>query len=235
MGKSHLKRITMPKSWPIAKKENVWITMPATGTHSFRKSMSINTVLKEIIKCADTTKEVKHILNDGKVKIDGILRKDYKFPVGLMDIISVEGLKKEYRLLIDTHGKFRLQELSKTETNIKPRKIIGKKQMKGGKSQVNLFDGKNLFVEKDYNVNDTLVFDTKTDKVKDHFKFEKGALIYIVDGNQVGELGILKEVLESEGSNQTKIVCTKGKEEFTTLKSYAFVIGKTKPVITLLK
>ena len=75
----------------------------------------------------------------------------------------------------------------------------------------------------------------KENKVKEHIKFEKGALIYITDGNKVGEIGILKEEKMSEGSQPTKIVCSNNDKEFTTLKSYAYVIGKTKPVITLPK
>ena len=225
----------MPKSWPIHRKENVWITTPEPATHSYKNAISINTIVKEMIKCANTTKEVKHMLNEGKIKIDGIVRKSHKFPIGLMDIITIDGLDKSVRLLLDKKGKFFLQELSKTEANVKPRKIINKKTLRGNKSQINLFDGINIIDKSKYNVKDTLVFSLKDNKISSHIPFEKGTLVYITNGNKVGEVGVIKDILESEGSIPTQIICTKEKEEFKTRMDYAFAIGKTKPVITLPK
>jgi small subunit ribosomal protein S4e len=235
MGKSHLKRIVMPKSWPIHRKENVWVTTPESATHSYRGAISINTIVKEMIKCANTTKEVKHMLNEGKIKIDGIVRKSHKFPVGLMDTITIEGLEKSFRFLINKKGKFFLQEISKTEANVKPRKIINKTAIKGNKLQFNLFDGVNIINKSKYDVRDTLVFSLKDNKISSHIPFEKGTLVYITSGNKVGEIGIIKEILISEGSIPTQIVCTKEKEEFKTRIEHAFAIGKTKPIITLPK
>ena len=235
MGKSHLKRIVMPKSWPVHRKSNVWITRPKTGAHSFRKSMSINTIMKEMMNCANTTKEVKHILNAGKVKIDGIVRKDYKFAVGLMDVITIEGITSSSRLLLNQKGKFVLHELPKSESTIKPLKIINKKVLKGKKVQLNFIDGKNIIDKGDYKVDGTALLDFKTNKLKESIPFEKGAIVYITGGARVGEMGVIKEIIENEGSNPTHTICSKGKEEFRTLKTYAFVIGKTKPIISLPK
>ncbi len=235
MGKSHLKRIVMPKSWPVHRKKNVWITRPKTGAHSFRVSMSINTIMKEMMECANTTKEVKHILNEGKVQIDGVVRKDYKFAVGLMDVITIGGIANSVRLLLNKKGKFVLHELSKSESTIKPIKVIGKKILKGKKVQINFIDGKNRIEKGNHQVDETVLLDFKTNKIKESIAFEKGAIVYIIGGARVGEMGIIKEIIDSEGSNPSHIVCTKGKEEFKTLKKYAFVIGKSKPIISLPK
>ena len=38
--------------------------------------------------------------------VDGRVRKDPKFPLGLMDVFSIPRIKKNYRVLIDVKGRF---------------------------------------------------------------------------------------------------------------------------------
>ena len=64
MVKRHLSRLTAPKSWPIKRKSTKWITRPHPGPHTLKNCMSLNIVLKNILKYAKTTKEVKKILDD---------------------------------------------------------------------------------------------------------------------------------------------------------------------------
>ena len=42
----HLKRIAVPKSWPIKRKENKWIARPMPGPHSLNHSISLNITAK---------------------------------------------------------------------------------------------------------------------------------------------------------------------------------------------
>jgi small subunit ribosomal protein S4e len=44
--------------------------------------------------------------------VDGRIRKDPKFPLGLMDVLSIPRIKKNYRVLIDVKGRFVLNEIS---------------------------------------------------------------------------------------------------------------------------
>ena len=40
------------------------------------------------------------------IRIDGRVRTNPKFPLGLMDVLSFPKLKKNYRCLIDVKGRF---------------------------------------------------------------------------------------------------------------------------------
>lgn len=234
MGKKHLKRLKAPKSWEILRKNRKWITRPRPGAHKISQSLPLNTILKEFLKLTKTTKETKHILNNKKLKINGKVRRDHKFGVGLMDVISIEDLSLYYRVLYNKKGRLAPFPIKKTEANILPEKIVGKKSLKKNKTQINLSDGRNLLEEaKNYKVNDTLILDMGTGKIKDHIKLEKGALIYITKGNKVGSVGVIKEIEEKKDLQPTKILFTSGKEEFETLKDYAMVIGKNKPAISI--
>ncbi len=230
MGKLHLKRINAPNTWPIERKTTKWISRPRLGSQSMNKSLSLNTIIKEILKIVKTSKEVRAILNKGLVKVDGKVRKDPNFPVSILDVVSI--LDENYRLFINTKRKLFLHKVKKTDATIKPKKIIGKKILKGNKLQINFIDGNNLLSKEDkVKVSDTIVYEN--DKEKDKLKFEKGSLIYLIEGKQVGKIGVIKEVQLSKGTQPTKILFQSEKKDYTTLKDFAIVVGKTKPVIEI--
>ena len=94
MAKQHLKRVAAPQTWKIKRKNHIWISRPNAGAHSLPQSISLNTAMKEIIKCAMTSSEVKTILNTKTILVDGRRRKEPKFPVGLMDVLSLPDIKQ---------------------------------------------------------------------------------------------------------------------------------------------
>ncbi len=228
--KSHLKRIAMPKSWVIGKKKGLtWIIRPRPGMHSFNEAVPLAVLLRDILKLAETMREVNNILLKKQILVDGKRRTDKKFPVGLMDVVSIPEIKENFRIILDRQGKIDLVKINDVESKIKLCKIIGKTQI-GKKVQLNLSDGRNLLVDKDtYKIKDTVVIEIPEQKIKDHIKFEKNAVVYITSGKQVGKVGHLKEIKE-----KTAIINTKD-GEFETLKDYCFVIGKEKPLIKLEK
>jgi ribosomal protein S4E len=104
--------------------------------------------------------------------------------------------------------------------------------LKGKKLQINFLDGINLLSKDNkLKVSDTIVY--KDNKEGDHLKFEKGALIYLIEGKQVGKIGTIKEFQQEKGLQDPKLIFQSGKEEYTTLKDYAIVIGKTKPIVDI--
>ncbi len=230
MGKLHLKRINAPKTWPIERKLSKWVSRPKPGSQAMHRTLSLNTIIKEILKITNTSKEVRVILNKGLVKVDGKIRKDQNFPVSVLDVISI--LEDNYRLLINTKGKLYLHPTKKADAAIKPKKIIGKKVLRGNKLQVNLIDGNNILSKDNkLKVSDTIVYENS--KEKDNLKFEKGAFVYLIEGKQVGQVGVIKEVQPRKGIQPSKILFQIGKQDFSTLKDYAIVVGKTKPVIEI--
>ena len=229
MGKAHIKRIAAPKSWPIQRKTTKWITRSTPGAHKLEESMPLGVILKEILNYAETTKEVKYILSQKKVSINGKVMKDHKFPVGIMDVLTAG--KDNYRIILDKKGKLIPVSINATESKLNPKKVMKKTSIKGKKIQVNFSDGTNILSKENYQTGDTVVFSNK--KPKEHLKFENGALIYILAGKQVGQIGVIKEIIQKKGLQTTRIIFTQGKELSETLKKYTFVIGKDKPIVTL--
>lgn len=230
--KRHLSRLNMPRSWPIERKKTKWITRPNPGPHSLDMGIPLGLLLKEVLKYSKTTKETKEILNQGLVKVDNKIRKDYKFPVGLMDTLVIQNIC--YRVLVNKKGKFVLHKITKEESNTKPRKIIGKTTLRNKTTQINFSDGSNKLLKKDaYSVSDTLLFDLEKNEVKDHLRLEEGSIIYLLKGKYIGQVGVVKSIEKSNSLNPKKITFSIGAKTFETLKDYALVIGKDKPLISV--
>ena len=140
MSSDHLKRLVAPRSWSIARKQNVWTTRPMPGKHSLEGAIPISTILRDYLHVCDNNREAKFILNSGAVLIDQRVVRKPKNPVGLMDVISLPGMKKHYRTMIDDHGRLQFVEIKATESLWKLLRIENKIIVKGGKVQLNLHD-----------------------------------------------------------------------------------------------
>ena len=129
--------------------------------------------------------------------------------------------------MMDEKGRFYPNEISESEINIKPCKIVGKTIVRK-KIQLNTFDGKNILVDKnEYVVGDTIVIGMHEKKIKDHFKLEKGNTIFLTSGKQMGNIGTVEDIIEN------KIIYKTKDGVFETLKKYAYVVGKEKPIIKI--
>ena len=225
--KRHLKRLAIPKSWLVKKRGLTFILKPNPGPHPIKLGLPLNSVLRDMLGIAKNSKEVKKILHDNEVLIDGIRRKELKFPVGIMDVIEFKKSNEYFRVVLEK-GKIKLIAIDKKEAGIKPCRITGKSLVKG-KVQLNLYDGKNILTEKDdYKVGDMVVIELPKQNIKEHIKLEKGALIYLIGGKHSGDVGKIENIISNK-------ITYKGKsgEIIETLKKYVFVVGKDKPVISL--
>jgi len=225
--KRHLKRLAIPKSWLVKKRGLTFILKPNPGPHPIKLGLPLNSVLRDMLGIAKNSKEVKKILHDNEVLIDGIRRKELKFPVGIMDVIEFKKSNEYFRVVLEK-GKIKLIAIDKKEAGIKPCRITGKSLVKG-KVQLNLYDGKNILTEKDdYKVGDMVVIELPKQNIKEHIKLEKGALIYLIGGKHSGDVGKIENIISNK-------ITYKGKsgEIIETLKKYVFVVGKDKPVVSL--
>ncbi len=228
MGKNHLKRLAAPKAWDVKRKGIKFITKPSPGPHGLDAGMPFSVLLRDILKNADTLREIKKIINMNEIKIDGKIRKDFKHPVGLFDTIEFKNTNEYFRIILSRKGKIELVKIKKEEASLKPCKIIGK-TMVNGKLQLNLYDGKNILADNGvYKVGDTLLLILPEQKINRHLKLDKKSTIFLTGGKHTGEIGNVEDILENK-------VIYKDKEGnlIETSKKYAFVVGDIKPLITL--
>jgi len=222
----HLKRLAAPKSWPMEKRKGLkFIARPLPGSHKLNESITLNQILIEMLKYAKNKREVKFILNRGKILVNNKTRKESKFSVGLFDTVAIPDNKEFYIMLYDRYGKFFLKSLKEEETLVKICKIICKTILKESKTQLNFHNGNNILVNKDvYKVGDTLVI--KGNKVMKHLKLEKCALVYLIGGKSRGKVGVLEKIERFSELSDDIITIKSEEKKITTTKKYGFVIEK---------
>jgi len=229
----HLKRLNAPRALKIYRKERKWTIKPSAGPHPIETSIPLGLIIRDYLHLADNLRETKKILSNGEVLVDDKIRKNYKFPCGLMDVISFPKIKKDYRVLFDRLGKLTLVTIESKDAKWKLCRIENKTILKNKQIQINLHDGGNRLIKKDeYKTGDVLKVSFKDKKVDDIFKFEKGTVSMIIGGSHIGETANIQdiEIIQSSKPNLAKM---KGEKEFTTLQKYVFPIGKNKPAISL--
>ncbi len=242
-GSRHLKRLAAPDFWPILRKEYVWVVKPSPGPHPIERCIPLLVLIRDLFKYAETAREARRIIVEGRVWIDGIPRKNYKFPVGLMDVISFPDLDEHYRMVPHPVKYLWPIKIPKEEANLKLVRIENKTTVKGGHIQLNLHDGRNILIrvkdptkpEEDvYKTMDSLLIKVPSQEIVAHIPFEIGNLAIVIDGKNVGRIGRIIDVKKGMGRHRT-IVTLEDEEghQFQTILNYVFVIGKDKPVITV--
>ncbi len=225
----HLKRFFAPKTWKIKRKGIIFIAKPKPGTHKIEHSVPLSVILRDILNYAQTKREARYILGKKGVLVDGAVRLDHSFPVGLFDVLTLSELDESFRIVLDKKGKIVLIKIEKNDSKIKPYQIKGKTRIKG-KTQLNLSSGKNMVIGEDkFKVGDTIFIGTeKKAGITEIIPLQKNVLVYLTGGKHIGQTGKVQEI------RGEKIFCkTESGEEVETLKRYAFPIGNDKPIIKL--
>ncbi|NMB86504.1 MAG: 30S ribosomal protein S4e [Methanosaeta sp. PtaB.Bin018] len=227
----HQKRVTIPVSWPIARKTKKWVAKTSPGPHSSQESIPLVTVIRDMLKLVDNAREAKRVLYEGKVLVDGKVQKDYKLPVGIFDVISIPLLDQQYRMLKDARGMFYLS-LLEPGTVRKLARIENKTILKGKRQQLNLSDGSNKLDEGEFKVGDSLVLSIPEKNIEDRIEFKVGNLAMVVGGKHAGQTGKIKEIITVKSSQPNRVIIS-GDEEFETIEDYVYMIGEDQPVIKL--
>jgi small subunit ribosomal protein S4e len=229
----HLKRLAAPRVLRLHRKDKVLTIKAAPGPHPLEQAIPLGLVVRDYLKLCDLYKEARKIISNGDILVDGVKRKDLKFPCGLMDVISIPKMRKHVRILYDRNGKLTLVPISESDAEWKLCRIQNKTIVKGKKVQLNLHDGKNKLVEKDdYKSGDVLKISFKENKIDDVYKFEKGTISIIIGGKHIGEIASIDEI-QVTASSKPNLAKMKGENEFSTIAHHVFPIGKTKPAINL--
>ena len=221
MSSSHMKRLTMPRSWPLPRKSTIWIQKPNPCGHSLEHCMPLGVILRDVLGVALTRREAKRIVHSKLVKVDGNTETDVGRGVGLMDVLSVGD--ENYRCILDTNGKLRYRPIQAKKATTKTCRVTGRTTIKGGKTQLHLHDGRNLLFDEapEYKTGDSLVISLPDQGVKAHHRFDEGATAYLTGGSHIGETATIRghDIKRSSKANEVKF------DDFGTISDYVFVIG----------
>ncbi len=216
----HIKKTEMPMSWPVSRKgkRKRFIAVPS---HATSKGISLLFLLRDILKIVKTRKEARYMTLNGMVKVNNLVRKDENFPVQVFDVLGLSALRSDggqvtgdkYLRLEIVNRKFVLKEISEAEAGSKIVKISGKKILrsrirgvsnrgvkgsdkkdKGNEKfvvQMNLDDGQNILSKVKFSVGDSVILDTKENKIIGVLPLKVGAKVEVIVGKHAGKKGEL--------------------------------------------
>ncbi|OYT42229.1 MAG: 30S ribosomal protein S4e [Candidatus Aenigmarchaeota archaeon ex4484_224] len=236
MVRRKLKRLLAPSFWKVAKKKFTWVVSPSPGPHKKFECIPLQILLRDILKVVETGREAKKVIARGEVWVDGKPRKDYAYPAGLYDVVWIPKLKKIFRIISTPKG-LELVEIDEKEKDVKLVKILNKTTIKGGKTQLNLNDGKNILVEdgSKFKTGDSLLIKLPSLEIVEHLPLKKGMLALIMKGKNKGKMGKVVELIPGKFRTKPKVILEVNGNKIEALKDYVFVIGKDKPIIKVVK
>jgi small subunit ribosomal protein S4e len=225
-----MKRLAAPRKWAIPRKTEIWVVKSSPGPHKIDNSIPLMLVVRDKIKLCDNAKEARYIIGKREIMVDGKIVTNYKHPVGLMDVVSIPKQKEHYRVMLDARGKLKLIPIPVEESRWKLLRINNKTVIKGGKTQLNFHDGRNILLDKNqYRVCDVLKIELATKKILGVYTFEKGNIAMLIGGKHIGHLAVITNTKETR-SPMPNIVTF---EDFSTSQDHVFVVGRETPEITL--
>jgi len=115
-----------PKHWFLQKCAGVYATRPSTGPHKLRECLPLTTLLRQRLKYALNGQESMKICRDkdNNIKIDNRIRRDHRFPLGLMDVVTIDKTSENFRILYDIKGRFQATKINEKEAGFKLCKVL---------------------------------------------------------------------------------------------------------------
>ena len=232
-GSKKLKRQMAPLFWGINRKNKRFVITVRPGSHPKNRSIPTAVLLRDVLNVVTTLREAKSVIYNGKVIVDGIIRKSLHHSIGLMDVIELQGVSDVYRL-VPTHG-HALQPI-KIEADEKSKKLVkvtSKTTIKGKKTQLGFHDGRTIIAENDVNVGDSCLIQIPEQKILDVIKLEKDSLVIVTRGINTGQVGHVNSVNKATFTLSKRINLTIDKKKFEMPTDLVIAIGKEKPVIQI--
>ena len=245
-GKRHLKTLAAPKFWRVRGRVGVFTVKPSPGPHPISRSIPLLIIVRDVLGYAKTAREARKLISEGHFKVDGRIRRNYKFPLGFMDVLEIVDTGEKYRILPYPTQFFILHPIEEEEAKFKIGRIEDKSIVKGGDIQLHLHDGRNILIRasdpvnppeaKQYRTLGTVKFSLPDQKLLDYTPLQEGCLAIVFGGRNVGRVGLVKSFFR--GMRRYRSIVTledvRG-EKFQTSLDYVFVIAppESEPWISL--
>jgi len=183
----HQTRRSSSTKLPIERKGTKYIARARSHVSS---SVPVVIAVRDMLKLAKTAKEVRNMIKGKLLKINGRIVEDYRESIQLFNILEAD---KAYELSILPTKKFFFQPAQSKDERLC--KVIKKRLVKKGVTQINLHDGTNILTKDKINTGDSvyLGFDSK---IKKAVHLAKDKNVFIFKGKYSGQNG---KIVDKEG------------------------------------
>ena len=229
-GDTRVKRQISPNFWAIKRKQGQFVIRVNPGPHPKQRAYPLGMVLRDVLKVARTRQEADRILKSNKVKVDGIIRRDPNFAVGLMDVVEL-ALGEAYRMVPKNSDLLTPIGIEEAEKGMKLIKITSKTAIRENKMQYGFHDSKTLISSQNLKVGDTCVIELPEVKIKNHIAFEKDSTVLIITGENAGNIGKIEDIKDGVFSLPKRALISFDGKSVEIPVEMVMVVGADRPVI----
>ena len=233
----HQKRLAAPIAYPIARKPYKFTFHGDGGARKITEGIPLGLLLRDQLNLVRNVKELKHVLNKRQVLVDGKPRTSPKWIVGPNDVLSIPSVNAYYRL-VPWVGRRRIKVLpiEEKDSNYKLSVIKNIRTIRGGLTQLNLDDGRNIVLKPEdkpeqYKTHGTLRLELPSQKILAYYPFELNAPVLIAKGTNTGLAGKLQYVEKRIGKNRSIAIVESGDDRIITAMENIIIVGKDKAEI----
>jgi small subunit ribosomal protein S4e len=227
---TRIKRQLAPTFWAIKRKEGRFVMRVDPGPHPGKRAYPLGMVLRDVLYVANTAYEAERILNAGKVKVDGVQRRDHNFAVGLMDVVEL-AMGQAFRMVPKNSELLSPIPTDEAEKGLKLVKITSKTIIKGNKIQYGFHDSRTLISDQNLKVGDSCVISLPSARIMNHIPFEKGSTALIITGENAGAVGKIEDIEDGIFSLPKRALVTFGDKSVELPVEMVMTIGSDRPVI----
>jgi len=228
--RKHLKRLNAPKHWMLSKLDGIYASRPSQGPHKLRECIPISILLRHKLRYALTGREVMKIVKEGNISVNGQVRTDPRFPLGLMDVIEIDKTNEQFRLLLDCKGRFVCQPTREPDYTLV--RIVKKFKGAGGKVMCVAHNSWTFaYPHPDMQINDSvyLKISEKNDPTHhDVVKFKIGCEALCTGGRNKGRIGVMTKHTKIPASQDIVSLEDVQGNTFSTQLRNLFVVGDAK-------
>lgn len=186
----HQTRKQASKKLPITKKGTQYI---ARASSHLQDSAPVVIAVRDMLKLARNAKEVKEMIKQKTLKINGKAVKDYRESIRLFNLFEAD---KPYVLSLLPTGKY-VFEATKSKERLC--KVVNKRLVSDNKVQLNLHDGSNVITKDKVNTQDSVYLDL-SGKISKHVVFDKGKSCIIISGKYIGSKGKIESLKDGKAN-----------------------------------
>lgn len=230
-GDTRVKRQMAPTFWNIRRKKGRFVLRVKPGGHSKRRAYPLGIILRDVLKIANTMHEAERIVNGSKIKVDGIIRRDVNFGVGLMDIVELASIGQAYRFVPKDSRLLVPVSVNDDEKFKKLLKITSKVAIKGSKVQYGFHDGRTVISDQKMRVGDTCVVQLPESKINEHIEFGRGSVVLVTSGENAGGVGKVEDIRDGVFSLPKRALVSFAERSVELPVEIIMTVGSERPLI----
>ncbi|AFN83502.1 40S ribosomal protein S4 [Encephalitozoon romaleae SJ-2008] len=224
--RDHLKRKTAPESWMLDKQGGTFALMPASGPHRKTECIPLGYLISRFLKYAGNSKELGIVLGGKNIKVNGKVRTNSHFPVGLFDVISIEKTGEHFRVLYNTHKKFHLHKISSQEAGYRLAKVTKKYTSRGIPYVVSSCGLSIRFCDPAIEQEYTIKISNETSKVVEHIAPGVDKVVFVSRGKARGRIGVINTI-DVQGKETVYVMTDFAGNTFSCTSKSCIIIGES--------